>query len=195
MLGETSGRPRTEREEWWWKDEIQLVLKEKKELMKRWEQTKLLADRVEYQIKKKEAKRAVAVARAEAASELYEEFKTVEGQKKIYRIAKYRNKATKDISHVKQMKGGSGAVLRDEERVRERWKEYFEDLLNEEYPREQHQNGIPNQGLIVGVTRAEVESALKKIKNNKATGPYEIPVERWRVLGGEGVDLLLDLMI
>ena len=24
VLGETSGKPRTEREEWWWKDEIQL---------------------------------------------------------------------------------------------------------------------------------------------------------------------------
>ena len=195
MLGETSGKPRTEREEWWWKDEIQLVLKEKKELKKRWEQTRLQADRVEYQRKKKEAKRAVAVARAEAARELYEKLETVEGQKKIYRIAKYRNKATKDISHVKQMKNGSGAVLRDEERVKERWKEYFENLLNEEYPREQHQNGTPNQGLTIGVTRAEVESALRKMKNNKATGPDEIPVEAWRALGGEGVDLLWDLMI
>ena len=41
----------------------------------------------------------------------------------------------------------------------------------------------------------EVESALKKMKNNKATWPDEIPVEAWRALGGEGVDLLWDLMI
>ena len=175
--------------------EIQLVLKEKKELKKRWEQTRLQADRVEYQRKKKEAKRSVAVARAEAASELYEELETVEGQKKIYTIAKYMNKATKDISHVKQIKDESGAVLRDEERVRERWKEYFENFLNEEYPREQHQKGTPNQGLTIGVTRAEVESALKKMKNNKATGPDEIPVEAWRALRGEGLDLLWDLMV
>ena len=33
------------------------------------------------------------------------------------------------------------------------------------------------------------------MKKNKATGPDEIPVEAWRVLGGEGVDLLWDLMI
>ena len=189
-------KTRTEREEWWWKDEIQLVLKEKKELKKRWEQTRLQAGRVEYQRKKKEAKRAVAMARAEAASELYEELETVEGQKKIYRIAKYRNKATKDISHVKQMEvGRCCGMRRDSERVKERWKEYFENLLNEEYPREQHQNGTPNQGLTIGVTGAEVESALRKMKNNKATGPDEIPVEAWRALGGEGVDLLWDLMI
>ena len=65
----------------------------------------------------------------------------------------------------------------------------------EEYPREQHQNGTPYQGLTIGVTRAEVEIALRKMKNNNATGPDEIPVEAWRALGGEGVDLLWDLMI
>ena len=85
-LGETSGKSRTEREEWWWKDEIQLVLK-KKELKKRWEQTRLQADRVEYQRKKKEAKRAVAVAREKTASGIYEELETVEGQKKRYRTS------------------------------------------------------------------------------------------------------------
>ena len=174
------------REEWWWKDEIQLVLKEKKEFRKQWEQTRLQADKVEYQRKKKEAKWAVAVARAEATSGLCEELETVEGQKKIYWIAKYRNKETKDISEVKQMKDGSGAVLRNEERVRERRKDYFEKLLNEEYPREQHQNGTPNQGLTIGVTGAEVESALKKMKNNMATGPDEIPVEAWRDLEEKG---------
>ena len=59
------------------------MLKEKKEFKKRWEQTRLQADRVEYQRKKKEAKTTVAVARTEAASELYEELETVEGQNKI----------------------------------------------------------------------------------------------------------------
>ena len=86
-------------------------------------------------------------------------------------------------------------MLRDEKKVRERWKDFFENLLNEEYPREQHQNGAPNKGLTIGVTRVEVESALKKMKNNKATGADEIQVEAWRALGGEGVDLLWDLMI
>ena len=69
------------------------------------------------------------------------------------------------------------------ERGKDGIKEYFESLLNEQCPREQHQNGTPNQGLTIGVTRAEVESALKKMKKNKATEPDEIPVEAWRALG------------
>lgn len=35
---------------------------------------------------------------------------------------------------------------------------------------------------------------LKRMKNNKTTGPDEIPVEAWRALGERGVDLLWDLM-
>ena len=59
-------------------------------------------------------------------------------------------------------------------------------LLNKQYKREQYQNGTPNQGLTMGVTRAEVESALKEMKNNKATGPDEIPVEGWGCLEEKG---------
>ena len=70
-------------------------------------------------------------------------------------------------------------------------------MLNDEYPREQQQNGTPNQGqgLTIGFTKADLENALKKMRKNKATGPDEIPVEAWRVLGGEEMDLLWDLMI
>ena len=80
----------------------------------------LLIEKVEYKSKKKDSKKAVAVARVEAASRLFEELETVEGQNKIYRIEKCSNKATKDTSHMKQVKYGSGEVLRDEERDRER---------------------------------------------------------------------------
>ena len=34
VLGETSGKPRTKREEWWWKDEIQLTGAEGEERIK-----------------------------------------------------------------------------------------------------------------------------------------------------------------
>ena len=36
--------------------------------------------------------------------------------------------------------------------------------------------------------------ALKKMKNGKSIGPHGIPVEVWKVLGGEGVDILHQLI-
>lgn len=41
----------------------------------------------------------------------YEELENSEGEKKIYRLAKNRNKSTKDMSHIKQMKDANGIVL------------------------------------------------------------------------------------
>ena len=55
-------------------------------------------------------------------------------------------------------------------------------------------DGVPNQGLTPGISREEVEKALKKMKNKKATGPDNIPVEAWKGLGKEGIDMLWDLV-
>ena len=40
------------------------------------------------------------------------------------------------------------------------------------------------------ITKAEVRVALKKMKSGKAVGPDGIPVEAWRALGEEGIDVL-----
>lgn len=46
---------------------------------------------------------------------MYEELETFIGEK-IYSITKNRNKASKDVHHVKQMKDLNGVVLRDEKK-------------------------------------------------------------------------------
>ena len=76
---------RTQREEWWWSEEVRQALKEKKRAFKRWRKSGLEADREEYNVKK-----AVAVAKKEGTATLYEELDTREGEIKIYRIEKAR---------------------------------------------------------------------------------------------------------
>ena len=87
-------------------------------------------DKETYKLCKKEAKKAVTIAKREAYDQLYEELNTKEGQGKIFRIAKQRNKSTKDITHIRQMKDKDGLVLRRESDIIKRWKEYFEKLMN-----------------------------------------------------------------
>ena len=53
---------------------------------------------------------------------------------------------------------------------------------------------MPNEGLTPAINRKEVEVALKGMKHGKAMGPDGIPVEVWKSLGEEGVDMLLDLL-
>ena len=105
-----------------------------------------------------------------AWGDVYAKLGTQEGEKKIFRIAKACDKATKDLTQIKQMKDQEGSVLMDENQIRERWKGYFETLLNEENPRMVTGDGTPNQGMTTEVTRTEVEKALRKMENWKVPG-------------------------
>ena len=55
-------------------------------------------------------------------------------------------------------------------------------------------DGLPNKGLTQGISRNEVKVAISRMKNGKATGMDGIPVELWKCLGEEGIDMLWDLM-
>ena len=62
----------------------------------------------EYKTAKKAAKRQVAKAKSEACSKLYGDLETKEGQKNIFKVAKQRDKETKDIHHIKRIKDENG---------------------------------------------------------------------------------------
>ena len=55
-------------------------------------------------------------------------------------------------------------------------------------------DGVPNKGVTQGISRNEVKVAISRMKNGKATGMDGIPVEVWKCLGEEGIDMLWDLM-
>ena len=194
ILGESSGKIFENKETWWFNQEVQTATKQKKEAKKRWEETQLEENRIAYKEKNKIAKRTVAIARNNAYDQLYQDLDTKEGQGKIFNLAKMRNKSTKDVTHIRQIKDKDGKVLRKERNIIKRWQDYFEDLLNEENERFLRGEGYPNYGPVMEITKAEVRVALKKMKSGKAIGPDGIPVEAWRALGEEGIDVLWLLM-
>ena len=55
-------------------------------------------------------------------------------------------------------------------------------------------DGVPNEGLTQGISRNEVKVAISRMKNGKATGMDWIPVEVWKCLGEEGIDMLWNVM-
>ena len=77
--------------------------------------------------------------------------------------------------------------------MQQRWKEYFEDLLNQENPRERRE--VCAWKILKEVEEvAEEENSFKKIKKGKAKGPDDIPVEMWLILGDVGIGWLTKLM-
>ncbi|KAG8225276.1 hypothetical protein J437_LFUL006509 [Ladona fulva] len=136
ILGKTSGKgPPEEKETWCWNEEVQKEIKEKKEAKKRWDFTGAQEDMETYKMRKKNAKRAVERVKAKAIEKAYEEIKKKNDERQMLRIATAKDRASEDITSIRQMKDTSGVVLREDDKIRCRWKEYFQKLLNEENPK------------------------------------------------------------
>ena len=75
-----------------------------------------------YEEKKSKAKKAVATAKGRAYDNLYARLKTKEGEKELYRLARQRDRAGKDVQHVRTIKDENGNVMVNSEAVLKRWK-------------------------------------------------------------------------
>ncbi|XP_046987275.1 uncharacterized protein LOC124582722 [Schistocerca americana] len=195
VFGLTSGRglPK-DKEAWWWNEEVQKVVKEKKDPKRKGGMSGSAEDGQAYKSAKKEAKRAVAKAKSESVREAYEQLQKNQDMRQLIRIGKPRDKASKDLTAIKQMKHETGIILHDHGKIIHRWLNYFEKLLNEENVRVKTEEGGANEGLTMDISRGEVERAVEKMKNGKAVGADEILAEVWKCLGKKGVELLWDLM-
>ncbi|XP_068243791.1 uncharacterized protein [Palaemon carinicauda] len=78
VLGKSSGRTPNDKELWWWNDEVQERVKNKKEAKKKAYLSGQEQDKANYKQEQKEAKRALAKAKAETLNEVYKEMETPE---------------------------------------------------------------------------------------------------------------------
>ena len=85
----------------------------------------------EYRASRNEAKRCIARVQAEVMKQA-ETLDPKEGRQNIFRIAKQKKKERKDMMAINCLKGDNGNLLVSEEQVSDRWREYFEKLVNEE---------------------------------------------------------------
>ncbi|KAK3538041.1 hypothetical protein QTP70_027394 [Hemibagrus guttatus] len=145
------------------KDSIQ----RKRLAKKKWDMERTEENRQEYKELQRRVKREVSKAKQKAYDELYTRLDTREGEKDLYR------------------------VLTSEESVQRRWKEYFEELMNEENEREKRVEGVNSvEQKVDKIRKDEVRKALKRMKSGKAVGPDDIPVEVWKCLGEAAVEFL-----
>ena len=193
ICGRSSGKRKSGKETCWWSEEIGNIIKTKREKLKKWKTSEGGEGWEEYKSANKNAKQAVGKGKMEQYDRLYEQLDTKEGEKNIFRIAAERNRKSKDVKAVRTVKDENGNVLKEDNEIKERWRGYFEKLMNEENERIPTEQRESIAGPIGEITRREVEEALKTMKNGKATGPDEIPAEIWKYLGQDGVIVLYKL--
>ncbi|KAK3553162.1 hypothetical protein QTP86_031739, partial [Hemibagrus guttatus] len=127
---------------------------------KKWDMDRTEDNRQEYKELQHRVKREVSKAKQKAYDELYTRLDTREGQKDLYRLARQRDRGGKDVQQVRVIKDRDGRVLTSEESVQRRWKEYFEELMNEENEREKRVEGVNS-----------VEQKVDKIRKDEVRHP------------------------
>ncbi|KAK3513818.1 hypothetical protein QTP70_028869 [Hemibagrus guttatus] len=151
-------------------------------------------NRQEYKELRRRVKREVSKTKQKAYDELYTRLDTREGEKDLYRLARQRDRDGKDVQQARVIKDRDGRVLTSEESVQRRWKEYFEELMNEENEREKRVEGVNSvEQKVDKIRKDEARKALKRMKNGKAVGPDDILVEVWKCLGEAAVEFLTSL--
>jgi hypothetical protein len=197
VFGVSRGGKREAKDTWWWNDEVQRAIREKKECFKRLHHDKSVANIEGYKIAKRVAKRAVSVAKGQAYDGLYQRLGTKEGEKDIYRMARIRERKTRDINQIKCIKDGTDRLLVKDEEIKDRWREYFDKLFNgeNEGPALELDDSFDdtNRRFVRRIQEAEIGEALKRMKGGKAMGPDGIPIEVWRYLGARAIVWLTKL--
>ncbi|KAK3571553.1 hypothetical protein QTP86_013185 [Hemibagrus guttatus] len=194
VLGVPSGRRKEDKETWWWNEEVQDSIQRKRLAKKKWDMDRTEENRQEYKELQCRVKREVSKAKQKAYDELYTRLDTREGEKDLYRLARQRDRDGKDVQQVRVIKDRDGRVSTSEESVQRRWKEYFEELMNEENEREKRVEGVNSvEQKVDKIRKDEVRKALKRMKSGKAVGPDNIPVEVWKCLGEAAVEFLTSL--
>ena len=134
-----------------------------------------------YKLAKKEAKKAVNEARTKVYQDIYARLDSKEGEKDIYRIARMREKKTRDLGIIRCIKDHNHKVLVKDIDIKERWKNYFDKLFNGNYAQDVGDVSIPpedlNRDFMRRIRPCEVKEALRRMKTRKAVGPDAIPIE------------------
>ena len=191
VLGQTTGKGAyNEKEAWWWNEEVQKAVKEKRLKFKQYQQSRCDEDKDDFREANKRAKREVAKAKESAYKDLYDKLDSIDGQKMIYKLSKTRERRTRDLTDIAYIKDSNGTTLTDEDEIKARWKESFETLLNVENEREELEPTDPVQGPIPTVNDAEIEKQLSKMGRNKACGPDDLPIEAIMVIAELKPELL-----
>ena len=197
----TVGRPK-KKKTGWWNEEVKAEVDKKQSLFKIWLKTRTRESRIDYDNQKRQVNRIKRKAKEDMWNNIGQDLENdVQGTKKLlYSMAKGFKNRLEDKPKNTSIKDEDGEIVTGNDKVADRWVEYFEDLLNvgvsEEDPTN-IQDDQDNESFTEPdnpITMAELEKALKLTKDNKSPGPDEIPVETIKAGGPPLLLLLLELM-
>ena len=120
----------------------------------------------EYKKRNKEAMIEVSKAKEKVYEKMYKDLEE-NGAKNLYKLAKTRKRRSLDIDRMNVVKNGNGDILSQDEDIKQRWQEYFDELLNTRNRRDELGEADAVEGPIAEVTQEEVKKQMEKMKTVK----------------------------
>ncbi|XP_055830759.1 uncharacterized protein LOC129899763 [Solanum dulcamara] len=154
--------------------------------------------KVIYKTTKTEAKLEVMSAKTSTFERLYMELGDKGGDKRLYRLAKARERKAHNLDQVMFIKDDEGKVLVDKTFIKQKWQAYFYKLLNK-----------GDRDIVLGdlalshslwdfgycrcIRVEEVRHPISRMYRGRATSPDETPMNFWKSIGKEGREWLSKL--
>lgn len=170
VCGVTKG-PARHHVTWWWCDEVEQAVEEKKMCFKRWFKTRKTSDRERYLEAKRNARRAVWNAKVRERLKAAQELASERGRRRFFGIAKNMVKENRDITAVTCVRNRDGNIVVEGSGVLKVWKDYMEEVMNVESVCHGISDASPVEGPGCEVSASEVANAIQACDHNKAAGP------------------------
>jgi hypothetical protein len=162
----------------WWNTDVAQAVEEKKKRFQKWRNDGSMQSKLAYQQANKMAKKAVAKAMALSQQKCYAYINKTGNTRPIYKLARQIKWDTTEIGKPKIIKNNAGEIVAEEGAVREAWRQYFRDALNQKNDSNRElEKAEPVLGPERQIDTGEVRQALKAMKKGKSGGESEVVTE------------------